>query len=371
MFKETTITPEPNVASLYSKFVSWHINEINSQATQSKPKDYMEFPLQWDRSRPLVEHLYYNFEKYVQDLKRFKEYLEQNVIDNKETDYDSLIDLNKIKTICDNILNLLNKSVNGYFLCFHDLSWLAEILQTVIYEICPKKEANQSENRVTKEPFTFYRMRGERNLYEESQFYHVPFDKIYLSASERFSASGYPCLYLGYSKECCMKELGQQSGSIVKMELKKSITILDFTIFEDFAFKKNYQTESRKDFNMFMWWPILAACYVTPTKDAPKERFKEEYLFPQLITKYVKQLKKNSVKVFSKVEGIRYYSCREPRLNPSQPTYMNLVLFPKYQEENGNSILKGTNLNKPYDFQLSFYDYDLIGKFEFDTPTNV
>lgn len=365
MFKETTITPEPNAASLYSKFVSWHINEINSQATQSKPKDYMEFPLQWDRSRPLVEHLYYNFEKYVQDLTRFKK---EYVVPDDNTDYDSWIDLDEIEAICNNILDLLNKSVKGEFICFYELSWLTEILQTAIFEICPPKEGDQSENRVTKEPFTFYRMRGERNLYEESQFYHVPFDKIYLSASERFSASGYPCLYLGYSKECCIKELGQQSGSIVKMELKKSITILDFTIFEDYAF--NNQTELRKDFNMFMWWPILAACYVTPTKDAPKERFKEEYLFPQLITKYVKQLK-NSVSKFLNVEGIRYYSCREPRLNPSQPTYMNLVLFPKYQEENGNSILKGTNLNKPYDFQLSFYDYDLIGKFEFDTPTNV
>lgn len=344
-------------------FQKWHLCDLKIRTKNAAPTDYLEFPIKWNREKPLVEHLYYVFTSYINDVRQFCKLIEDTDNDDSLKANLTNIKLDQIKEVCNNILSILSKSVDGKFIGIDELLWMEELLYNARYTINP----NQDNNKGLKEPDQLFRMRPNSYHYEEAQFYHIPFDKRSLTSSERFSAAGYPCLYLGYSKECCIKEVGSKNGSMVSMKLSKPITVIDLTCFV----QQNSSDDNlgkRLDLNMFLWWPILAACYVTCDNDA---RFKEEYLFPQLVTKYILYLKEHSIEQWKNILGIRYYSCKERDLNPGRSTYMNLVLFPDMSNSQECDTLQVSELKKPYDFEREVHDYDLLNKFEFGTPFKV
>lgn len=51
----------------------------------------------------------------------------------------------------------------------------------------------------------FYRMRvnNKNSLFSNSEMFYIPFDLSHLVSNQRFSLSGYPCLYLGTSTYGC------------------------------------------------------------------------------------------------------------------------------------------------------------------------
>lgn len=350
--------------NIYTEFCEWHWNRIN--LTTQSSNDFFAFPIQWDRSIPLVDFMYGVYDKYINELKEFKKKKKQSV------------DIDEVTNVCSKILYYLNKSINGDLFNPDELDWLNEYLKKAMATIISQQDTEQSGPT---EPRTFYRMRGGEsclNLFQRYDFYHIPYNLIYLSKSERYSAAGYPCFYLGYSKECCLKEI-DTVGSMIELELKKdkSFTIIDTTLFSE------CHRQIRK-IKMFEWWPILAACNVTSDKDA---NFKEEYVFPQLLTKYVLYLKKRyrdlsqkneksededkeykKYKDFEDIEGIRYYSCKEPRLDIEQTTYSNLVLFP---ETRMNEKVSQKSLYLPHNEKHDIYDRDLMNRFEFKNAQNI
>ena len=195
----------------------------------------------------------------------------------------------------------------------------------------------------TIEERTFYRMRAEDGITDEKEFYHVPFDKSYLSRNERFSIDGYPCLYLGYSKRVC--EIEVTSGTLAKFTLKEPIKrILDLTL---------GQGEGKKDISeiqLVKVFPLIASCYIVPFYSTLQKKecrpdksfFHEEYIIPQLLTQY---LKEEGI-----ANGIIYYSVKDPNLKPyvkSEEDFRNLVLFTNRDINTGEK-----------------YDNELIGKFE-------
>ncbi len=326
-------------------FCKWHWNRIN--LTTQSSNDFFAFPIQWDRSIPLVDFMYGVYDKYINELNEFNKEKEQSV-DTKE-----------VTNVCSKILYYLNKSINGDLFNPDELDWLNKYLKKAMTII----KINKRNNKYS-EPRTFYRMRGGEsclNLFQRYDFYHIPYNLIYLSKSERYSAAGYPCFYLGYSKECCLKEI-DTVGSMIELELKEgqSFTIIDTTLFPECH-------GQFRETKMFEWWPILAACNVTSDKDA---NFKEEYIFPQLLTKYVLYLRKHNKNEFGKIEGIRYYSCKEPRLDIEQTTYSNLVLFPN-TGMNENAPKNGNPLYLPYKEKHDIYDRDLMNRFEFKNAQNI
>ena len=169
----------------------------------------------------------------------------------------------------------------------------------------------------------FYRMRNGKALTDIKEFWHIPFDKNYLSRSERFSIEGYPILYLGYSKHVC--ELEIQKGSLAALKLNESIDrVLDLTLGQGDG-KRLLQ-----DSDLMKIYPLIASCYVVPyysvfskTICAPDNpSFREEYIIPQFLTVYLKEK--------GVANGIIYYTVKDPNLNPNdtgEKDPRNLALF--------------------------------------------
>ncbi len=310
---------------LYGNFLEWHVDRIRQAPFPGNPFDYMEFPIAWDRSRPLIEHLHYIYKAYCKELKDF------GIIDEGVQE--------ECKTICESILSAMAE------LMHYKKGNPIDKLNIIHKKLDFKKYLRilRRNNR------PFFRMRAERNRTSEKDFYHVPFDQLYYSKSYRFSVMGHPCLYLGYSKEVCFAEMESTEGSIAEFKIRGINTefkIMDLTL-----------VNIKNSNDMFRIWPVLAACYVAPPR-SEKEVFKEEYIFPQLLTEYI------MTKL--KVEGLMYYSCRNKELNPLEETYVNLVLFSKMQASGYEDLccLNNIPMLKPK------YDETLMGKLKIERIYN-
>ena len=196
---------------------------------------------------------------------------------------------------------------------------------------------------------TFYRMRADEfNLKDIKQFYHIPFKLRHLCTSYRFSISGYPCLYLGYSKSVCLAEIspnGTMCGVELRKENLKDLVILDLT------FPEKSQNNNNPDnvMKFIRAWPLIASCYLVMANEQINRdsKFREEYIIPQMLTAYLKHK--------TSIHGICYYSTRNENLNPNgkgEEDYRNIVLFTNTPEQ-------------------SDYDMNLIDMLHWYEPFNV
>ena len=179
---------------------------INSAKCQAYPlysgKNVMELPLYFAFGKSFND----NFDNFT------SQYLENLKGNDVDSDTVNLVD-DFIKNLRTTIIEYLNGKLATAYSTFKDS-------MEPIKEILPVKTVQSG---------TFYRMRAEGGISEKNEYYHLPFDKIHLSKSERFSIEGYPCLYLGYSKHVCEIEIS--SGSLAKFTLKKPLyNILDLTL---------------------------------------------------------------------------------------------------------------------------------------------
>lgn len=315
---------ENNYLKEWDSFILWHINRFNNNRARGIVSyDSLEFPIRWDRSIPLGDHLCFIFRYYIEEL---SDYLESS------SSALNMQDIDKVKNICNTVLKAYNFALHG-----KNESAMLEI-ETIVEDLTNKciDEIQLGTD--------LYRLRSDReNLKGKVDFMHVPFNKLYLCSSMRFSMPGNPCLYLGYSKDVCYKELGiERGGSMCHFRTKDILKIVDLTL---------HKTDSKK-INLFEFWPILAACYVAPTDT--NVNFKEEYIFPQILMYAIKEYAQKGVK------GLRYYSCRYPDLDPAIVDYMNIALFAHSHSDNDINIEK--------DLCFSFdqpYDNDLMDKLDF------
>ena len=127
----------------------------------------------------------------------------------------------------------------------------------------------------------FYRARvfEEDGWKSYKDMFHVPFslrDKI---ATNRYSAPGYPCLYLGANINACWEELGQPQFDnlmVSRFLVKEAFPVLDLRI---------PTQEQLNDDGILERIPLIIASTIPVlNKNA---LFKPEYIIPQLITEYV------------------------------------------------------------------------------------
>lgn len=297
----------------WNEFIEWHVRRYHQNHAKGIVKyDALEFPIRWDRSIPLHQHLLYIFRYYIEEIQIFN---------------NTNVDINRVKNICNCVLNSYTLALHGH--TDQVVDTLSNHLDLGDYiKTIPQKT-------------DLYRLRSDKeNLKDKNDFLHVPFDKIYLCNSMRFSIPGNPCLYLGYSKDVCYRELGQDSGgSLGHFVTKEDFRIVDLTL----------DAQRNKNTNMFEFWPVLAACYVAP--DDRKANFKEEYIFPQALMNFIKTEKIGI--------GLRYYTCRKPDINPFCKEYMNIALFANSK----NSEV--TSIDDDYPLQGSPYDEELSNKLDF------
>jgi hypothetical protein len=263
-------------------------------------------------------------------------------IDNFSSQYLKLLSDNKVNNdivgIVDNLIKNLRGTVNEY------LNGKIGSAYSAFKDAMDPIKDFFSIKTIQNE--TFYRMRAIGGIMDIKEFYHLPYNKIHLSKSERFSIEGYPCLYLGYSKHVCEIEIS--SGSIARFTLKEPLNkILDLTL---------GQGDGRKDIpeiSLVHIYPLIALCYIVPFYSTIQEKecrpdksfFREEYIIPQLLTLY---LKEESI-----ADGIIYYSVKDPNLDTQgrgEKDYRNLVLFTN--GENNTDEMYDNELMDKFDITL-------------------
>lgn len=177
----------------------------------------------------------------------------------------------------------------------------------------------------------FYRMRvfSTRKL-DYKEMFHVPFEKRKSIDTQRYSIPGFPCLYLGSSAYVCWHEM--KKPDINKLQVSKlkteNIRILHFglppiSIVNTIKKLKNsnilslsYAESYIKGF--IILWPLIAACSIKVNNS--KNKFKEEYIIPQLLLQWVRDK--------DKVEGIRYFSVEMINNYPQNSLFYQNYVFP-------------------------------------------
>lgn len=131
----------------------------------------------------------------------------------------------------------------------------------------------------------YYRMRDENkcdakgNELIVDNCWHVPYEKRAFAFSGRYNLLGYPCLYLGDSKETCEAELGPLDKTrrwVGVFGLKKDVLLYDLRI----PSEEMIDGADEYDwFRMLLKYPLIAAC----TAKSRRKGFNEEYFMPQLL----------------------------------------------------------------------------------------
>lgn len=329
-----------DIVKKWNSFMDQHRQRFcDNRARGMVTHDTLEFPIMWDRSMPVLEHLFYLYRYYIAEVKEFCG------CDEADTT------VKTIEDICNGILNS--------YRIYKDKGIVDAVAE--LRKIECLRDVLEATNGVVEKDTNLYRLRSDTEIKNvKDDFMHVPFDRTYLCSSMRFSLPGEPCLYLGYSKEVCRIELEKyHGGSIGHFKTNQEISIIDLTLSQ----------LQKKEVNLFELWPILAACYVAPDRTG---NFKEEYIFPQIIMRYIKD------EFFAcekpKYFGIGYYTCRKPDLDPHCEEYLNVALFAKQRkgEKDGEKIVgeKDNNapidINEKYPFHItSRFDMELWKKLEF------
>ena len=139
----------------------------------------------------------------------------------------------------------------------------------------------------------------ENESFKRSDFFHVPFNQRGKIGNNRFSISGYPCLYLGRSIYTCWEEMRRLSLSEIAaagFHFQKPIRLLDLRITSDI------NSEEKEALTMFLLPYIIASSIRVHSDQA---LFKPEYIIPQLLLHSVIRNRKMNY-----YDGVIYTSTR-------------------------------------------------------------
>ena len=125
-----------------------------------------------------------------------------------------------------------------------------------------------------------YRIRNTehiRDLFSKEEMFHIPFDKRYKVSNQRFSISGYPCLYFSSSIKFCWRETHPKTENhfnAIALSNTKLITLIDLRQRWIAA-----GTISNIDF-----YCLLVSWLCSFAERHPDGAFKESYIIPQMMT---------------------------------------------------------------------------------------
>lgn len=214
------------------------------------------------------------------------------------------------------------------------------------------------ENKLPKNTELF-RMRysNSRYLYNKMEMSHIPFNQRNKVSNQRYSLSGFPCLYLGSSLYVCWEELNRPGFEDANSALfinKRELKLLDL------RFPDNI--ESVSSLAKF----LLAACCSVKSSSA-SDTFKAEYVIPQAVLhSLVKYNNENNVK--NRYDGIIYTSStywNNDRLWDDINLFINIVIPAVYTSESeittkesmnySSHIIDCFNVKGPTTYNI--YDY--------------
>ncbi len=180
-----------------------------------------------------------------------------------------------------------------------------------------------------KEPHSFFRIRLMDSVYEvqPEEMFHIPIGMRGKVVTQRYSAPGYPCLYLGESIYGCWEEMRRptmQRCAVARLECNKSLNILDLSIpSKDFIITPYYQKLI----------PLLISCMM-PVANY-NDTYKPEYIVPQLVIQWI--LKNRSKK---NIDGVLYTSTHiNDEFDFPEDKFLNYA-FPVYSMTPHNKYCK-------------------------------
>lgn len=308
--------------------------EVEQYGFDKYLKFFNEFPVEsvssWVESKTFIEHLKQNFKAVI-------DYSNSFIFQNKHTN----LNLEEHYT---SILNVVELAANGlHSKAFYKLTDLLEKTKSFLKNILSSEQA-----------FTFpsgnflraYKMRVNCPEAKHIDFFHIPFDKLYLSQNNRFSLQGIPCIYYGSTVYVCWEELDRpqiENTYIVRAQLNLKFMDLSITpsylalgyhpeILSQVSKDKISQYEIRTLYNFSQYlliWPLIFASSV---KVKYKESiFRPEYLLSHLLLEWVKQN--------SEYDGIKYLSTRSSLLTPESirqiTNFYNCVVPVKNVKDDG------------------------------------
>jgi len=145
--------------------------------------------------------------------------------------------------------------------------------------------------KVFPENSQFYRMRTMENRDNVgiNDLFHIPLKKRGIVKTQRYSAPGYPCLYLGESVYVCWEEMLRPDLNhcfVSRLANQREIPLLDLSYPElsewikndgnNYSYETNYIIVSS-----LIRLPLLIACMVKVRNTG--DVFKPEYIIPQII----------------------------------------------------------------------------------------
>lgn len=153
---------------------------------------------------------------------------------------------------------------------------------------------------------TYYRLRScdSNHLYSKWEMFHIPFESRGNIGNQRFSISGYPCLYLGRSIYGCWEELDRPEIDTLNMVAMKSIEPL---ILVNLVPPPRIKTK-----HILCRIPLDIACSLKIYN--PKDYFKPQYIIPQLVLQCVLRrnqaggIKLKNFPMKKNIDGICYVS---------------------------------------------------------------
>ena len=293
------------------------------------------------------------YKEKLEDI--FKEYI--NCINSANI---SQIAIEKLKKICDILINTIEKYYEGSISCaIETIEKLFEEkkLGDYLFTYNLKKKSDNGTGDL------LFRGRIGRNIYNLSEMFHVPFNERQYVATGRYSISGFPCLYLSSSIYGCWLELDKpqvEEFYISRYEAKKDLTLLDLS----WTFKEVIEDElgqnqnSVVDMKKYIYtWPLICACsFVVGEKN---RKFKSEYIIPQLLVQVIRNLNIGSNKI--NIDGIKYFSSRLKYSKMMRPKEIcdNYIFIPN------NNTLKYFNVG------INKYSTKLQNEFKLTPPANV
>ena len=173
------------------------------------------------------------------------------------------------------LVNGLNDSVLAFYKGQHSTA-----MAKLTYQL--KKSEMET---ITIAPYhSFYRMRTfeerKRNV-KNGELFHIPLSQRGIIKTQRYSMSGYPCLYLGESIYSCWEEMERPNTDMCMFSHLKnleSLNVIDMRIPNQEA----WDNDMKHVLKIFPW---VIACMVVV--DDSKKVFKAEYIIPQLLTEWV------------------------------------------------------------------------------------
>ncbi len=174
----------------------------------------------------------------------------------------------------------------------------------------------------------YYRARNnDESIRSFEDMFHIPNNKRGIVKTERFSAPGYPCLYLGNTVYDCWEEMGRPSFE--ELSFSGFRVMNDFMVYDlrkpnrvAFEIENLPQTLKRLVY-------IIACQFKVLHKEQP---FKPEYIIPQLILELIissnREKNKKECGPYDLPWGVAYSSTHQSKDFQYQEEYLENIAIP-------------------------------------------